>query len=296
MYYIYPKTKIYDLRPFLEQVETGSNSSIKVNTYVQSLIDVPLHYHPENEIVCIQKGEGRLFIADIEEDFGQGDLFYICGEVPHLFQEKDLSLLKRKPSQVGVIQYRKNLFEGFHELPEFQHITRFEKNISYGIKLSSTKRMASLFKSLEKNSGIFRFNLLTELLNEIISHGKYSLLGNISGKSPSNHISYIRLQKINSFLTEYSSRDITIEMVADILHLNKTSLCRFLKRETDKTFSEHVNFYRIAHACKLLRDSEDSVVEICYAAGFNNPAYFFRQFKKLKKSTPMEYREKHTVI
>lgn len=284
------------MRPLLEQIDTGSSSSIKVKTYIQSLIDVPLHYHPENEIVYIQKGEGRLFIADIEEDFGEGDLFFICSEVPHLFQDKAFSSKIRKPSKVRVIQYKRTLFESFHDLPEFNHITRFEKNISYGIKISATPKMKALFQRLEKAKGIYSFNFLTELLNEIILHGDRTLLGNISGKSPSNHISYIRLQKINLFLEEYSYKDVTVEMVAAILHLNKTSLCRFLKRETGKTFSEHVNFYRITHACKLLRDSGNSVMEICYTTGFNNPAYFFRQFKKLKGSTPMAYREKRTVV
>lgn len=295
MYYIYRSIHLTTLKAHLEQIDTGADSSIKVKTYIQSLIDVPLHYHPQHEIVYIQNGDGRLFIADIEENFTKNELFFICGNVPHLFQDRWFSTGNASRSKVAVIQYADSLFDHFHVLPEFDTIRRFEKSINYGIKMRATNRMKLLVQRIEHAQGVFRFNYLTELLYDIITHGDYNLLASVSGNSASNHISYIRLQKINSFISEYSYRDISIEEVASVIHLNKTSLCRFLKRETGKTFSEHLNFYRISHAAKMLRETDDQVMEICYATGFNNPAYFFRQFKKHKGTSPLGYREKHRL-
>jgi AraC-like DNA-binding protein len=47
---------------------------------------------------------------------------------------------------------------------------------------------------------------------------------------------------------------------------------------------------RVGQACKLLGERNENVVEIAYKCGFNNLANFNRQFKKIKKMTPSEYR------
>lgn len=282
------------MKPFLEQIETEPVSSIKVETYVQSLIDVPLHYHPHHEIVYIQKGSGVLLLADIQQEFHAEEIFFIRGNVPHLFQEP-VSASPARRSKVSVIQYSQSLFSHFKPLPEFRPITDFEESIHYGIRMSATARMKTLLKSIRHADGIFRFNYLTELLSEIVSAEKV-FLGSLSRLPHATHISHIRLKKMNSFLAEYCFKDLTLEEVAGMLQLSKTSLSRFLKRETGKTFSEHLNFHRINYSCSLLRESDANVMEVCFSSGYSNPAYFFRQFKKHKGCTPAEYRKKNMIF
>lgn len=294
MYYICFTFKIIPLEALLEQIKTENNSSIKVKTYVQSLIDVPLHYHPENEIVYIQKGSGSLFVGDTEENFDQGDLFFISGNVPHLFHNSAKHNPHRNNSKVSVVQYAQSLFNNFQLIPEFDAINQFQSTIRFGVKLKATATMKNLFGKLEKANSLFRFNYLTELLHHILSQHDFQLLGNNSTQHPSNQVAYIRLMKIKSFLAGYSFRDITIGEAASVIHMNKTSFCRFLKRETGMTFSEHLNLLRINHACKLLLETDMSVMDICYSTGYTNPAYFFRKFKKIRKTTPGLYREKQT--
>lgn len=257
------------------------------------MIDVPMHYHPEHEIVYIQKGQGNLYLADVEEPFASGELFFIRGSIPHLFEDAAMHTGKMSLSKVFVIQYRQDLFENFYQLPEFSQISRLETTIGYGIKLQATPPMLRLLSNFEKQNGLMKFNALIALLHEIIHNKGLQYLGIPGSVSNSNHIAYLRLQKMHSFLSGYFHKDVSIEEVAALLHLSKTGFCRFLKRETGKTFSEHLNFYRIQHACTLLRKSADSVMQICYDCGYNNAAYFFRQFKKLKGVAPLEYRKTH---
>lgn len=278
------------MKPYLETIEPGGVTSIKVATYIQNLIDVPLHYHPYHEIVYIQKGRGYLLIGNSEEEFAENQLFFIRGNVPHLFHESVGVPGERASSRVSVIQYPQNLLDHFQHLPEFHAIIAMERSLHYGVRMDATAAMVHLVRKLQKSDGIFRFNFLTMLLHEMSSHNM-SVLGNISRLPQTNQISYIRLKKMNSFLAEYAYRDLSLQQVAELLQLSKTSLSRFLKRETGKTFSEHLNFHRINYASKLLRESDEGVLQICYASGYNNPAYFFRQFKKFKKSTPDQYRK-----
>lgn len=279
------------MKPLLENIETGDDSSIKVKSYTQSLIDVPLHYHPEHEIVFIRKGKGKLFLADTEEEFQTSQLFFIKGNIPHLFEDDGMITGKKNISKVTVVQYRQNLFEKLYNIPEFFALKELETALGYGFKMKMTKKVQDMMDGMEKKSGLPKFNTLLSVLNEIVQDKNKSVLGHFATRSDPIQISYLRIQKMHNFLSGYFSRDISIDEVANVLHLCKTGFCRFVKRETGKTFSEHLNQYRIQHACTLLRQSPDNVMEICYACGYNNPAYFFRQFKKLKRQSPMEYRK-----
>lgn len=290
MYYIYLFKIKRKLKPFLEHIDTGEKSSLKVKSYTQQLIDVPLHYHPEHEIVYVQKGQGKLLLADFEESFGQGDLFFIKGSIPHLFEDEYLRTGNKLLSKVVVMQYNQLLFENLYHLPEFYGLKRLETASGYGIKLKATAAMRKLIVELETHAGLQRFNKLLALLHKIIQHKESVLLGSPGSGAGQTHIAYLRLQKMHGFLARNFSQDCTIDKMAALMHMSKTSFCRFLKRETDRTFSEHLNFYRIHHASNLLGHSSESVMQICYSCGFNNAAYFFRQFKKAKKVSPLEYR------
>ena len=109
-------------KAFLENVDIDQFSSIKAAAYVQNLIDVPLHYHPEHEIVFILNGRGKVYLAAAETTFKEGQLFFIGGNVPHLFEDEGLATGKRSLSKVVVIQFTEKFFESLWLLPEFEKI------------------------------------------------------------------------------------------------------------------------------------------------------------------------------
>ena len=53
---------------------------------------------------------------------------------------------------------------------------------------------------------------------------------------------------------------------------------------------------RIGHACKLLRETNDSILDICYTSGYNSWAHFSKQFKNVKEMTPNKYRKQYKVV
>jgi AraC-like DNA-binding protein len=74
------------------------------------------------------------------------------------------------------------------------------------------------------------------------------------------------------------------------------SFSRFFRRATNKTFRAFLNEVRIGHASRLLLESDQSVAEICYDSGFGNLSNFNRQFLKLRKVSPRDYRKRATKI
>lgn len=278
------------IKSFLEHVDIESTSSIKVNTYVQNKIEVPVHYHPEHEMVYISRGKGRAYVGNAHTSFRKGDLFIIGSKTEHWFEdEADISGQGMR-SKVVVVQFRKVLFESLWHLPEFEATRQFLLKTSMGIKMKAPSGCLQLLTELQHAKGIEKFNKLSILLDEITRQRRYSTImpGREHGHTKS--VTADRLQQFYQYIAENFGQSISLETTATHLHLSKTSLCRFLKRETAKTFSEHLNFIRIKESCSMLRTTAQSVTEVCYAVGFNNAAYFFRQFKKLKKQSPYHYK------
>jgi len=93
---------------------------------------------------------------------------------------------------------------------------------------------------------------------------------------------------------------ITLRQAATIACMSVPSFCLYFKRCTHKTYNEYLNEVRLNYACRQLRETNKTVADIGYESGYNTIAHFHRQFLKLKKNTPLQYRktlfrQQHTV-
>ena len=88
-------------------------------------------------------------------------------------------------------------------------------------------------------------------------------------------------------------QDLTLKSVAEGLHVNPVYLGQLFKKETERSFSQFLNQVRIKKAQYDLLNSNKPINEVGYDIGYNNPAYFFKMFRKLNGLTPKEFREKY---
>jgi AraC-like DNA-binding protein len=63
------------------------------------------------------------------------------------------------------------------------------------------------------------------------------------------------------------------------------------KNLTSLTYSDFIIELRISYTCQLLKDSNLTITQIAFDAGFNNISYFNRTFKKSKGISPRDYRK-----
>jgi methylphosphotriester-DNA--protein-cysteine methyltransferase len=77
--------------------------------------------------------------------------------------------------------------------------------------------------------------------------------------------------------------------------LGVPSFSRFFRRATNKTFRGFLNEVRIGHASQRLLETDRTVAEVCYESGFGNLANFNRQFLKLRKVSPSDFRRKISI-
>jgi AraC-like DNA-binding protein len=104
-------------------------------------------------------------------------------------------------------------------------------------------------------------------------------------------VSEKQLHKIENFLKENYMKDIQQSDVARHIGLSNGAFCRFLKKQTSKTFSTYRNEMRIETATRMLRETDDLISEIAYSCGLD-ACYFNRIFKQAKGVTPTQYRKR----
>ena len=111
----------------------------------------------------------------------------------------------------------------------------------------------------------------------------------------------VQLNKLKSFeftkkifdiiLSNNSEPDCNIDLLAQRLCMTKSTLYNKLKRQTGLSPVEYVRSVRLHTSVRMMSDSEMSIKEIAYAAGFNDPKYFSRCFKRHFGVSPKEYKE-----
>ena len=75
--------------------------------------------------------------------------------------------------------------------------------------------------------------------------------------------------------------------------ISRSHLFRSFQTYMNCSPKEYLTEYRIQQACRLLKETGLSVSAIAYSVGFENNLYFSKAFRKVKKTSPTEYREKH---
>jgi AraC-like DNA-binding protein len=91
--------------------------------------------------------------------------------------------------------------------------------------------------------------------------------------------------------TEYADADLSLEMAAVNLGINRTKINDILKEELSLTFSTYLNKLRLTEAARLLSENEDAnISEIAYTVGYNNVSYFSKLFKQEYGCAPKTFK------
>ncbi|MGB0371810.1 MAG: ATP-binding protein [Opitutales bacterium] len=100
------------------------------------------------------------------------------------------------------------------------------------------------------------------------------------------------LKKVSDAIDrEFSDPKFNPDAFAKAMAMSRRTLHRKLKAVTDRTPSEYINQYRLAKAAERLLASSDTIADICYSVGYEEPTNFSRMFKAHYKVTPSKYRE-----
>lgn len=288
------------MQPKLEKVPFSLASSIYVKREIIPYMKYPWHYHPEFEIIFVEKSYGIRLMGNHIGNFNDGDLMFIGSNLPHVWRNdqdfyqgnKDLLV------DVYVIQFREDSFNsGFYDLPEFVQIKKLFLLGQQGllIKGNDKNKIIELIKAVYNSFGIERLINFLKTLEAVSKTTNYELLSNLGYQNSVTSTDTERINKVMNFLLENYTNEINMDELASLVNLNKSSFCRYFKGRTHKTCSQFLNEIRITHACKMLITSNITISEICYKIGYNNISHFNRQFKLITGLTAGVYAKKYMI-
>ena len=90
----------------------------------------------------------------------------------------------------------------------------------------------------------------------------------------------------------YTDEDLNRDMIAEKLGTNYKYVVKAIKDCTGETLTAFINGYRMRHATRLLRDTDDSIAIIAEISGFSHRT-LTRLFQAQFGITPSEYRKKN---
>ncbi|MCB0695907.1 MAG: helix-turn-helix domain-containing protein, partial [Chitinophagaceae bacterium] len=89
-----------------------------------------------------------------------------------------------------------------------------------------------------------------------------------------------RMSEFRQLVGEHYRNERKLKFYADNLHVSESYLYKLVKRSTGRNFTELLGDRLLLDAKSQLFVTNDTVKEISYELGFNDPAYFNRFFKK----------------
>ncbi|MHB0756540.1 AraC family transcriptional regulator [Polaribacter sp. M15] len=278
-------------KPTLEKITPDFGSSFLLKKHVEFLkTNKPFwHFHPEIELVYVNKGKGKRHIGNHISYFNNSQLVLIGSNLPHIGY---LDRLTNNGSET-LIQFLPDfLGKDFFKVPEMAAIDalfeRAKKGIRFNIEIK--QRIGAKIEKLIELQGVHRITSFVEILNDLATTDDYTLLNANGFAFESVHQDSNKIEVIYKHINENFKDHISLDEISELASMTVPAFCRYFKKTTGKTFTKLVNEYRVVHATKLLAESNMSIADISFECGFNNFSHFNKLFKEFTGKSASVYR------
>ncbi|MED4727647.1 response regulator [Aneurinibacillus migulanus] len=102
--------------------------------------------------------------------------------------------------------------------------------------------------------------------------------------------------KIKSYIKRHLAEELTLESLAELVHLHPQYVSRLFKQKAGLTLTDYIIQIRLEKARRLLAETELSMAQIGELCGFLDPNYFSRLFRKHEGETPTKYRKRRKAM
>lgn len=253
------------------------------------------HFHPEIELVYVNKGQGKRHIGNHLSYFNNSQLILLGSNLPHYgFTDRFTTngaetIVQFKPDFLG---------NDFFNLPEMNGILTLLERAKKGLlfKIETKKKVGPKIEKLLNLDDFNKIVNLIEILNDLALSEDYTLLNADGFAFETQPQDSAKIDIIFKHINKNFQNQITLDEIADKVSMTSPAFCRYFKKATGKTFTKLVNEYRVVHATKLLSESKSSITDICFECGFNNFSHFNKLFKEITGKSASKYRSEMKLI
>ena len=172
-----------------------------------------------------------------------------------------------------------------------QLANRFCEHSDFGMMMEETESVRQIFSSLYKVPDQIKGHYFKLKVIEI-----FLLLSVISTTNHEKRSSYRKQQvdivkAVNEYISTQFMKRITIDSLSDRFDIPTSTLKRCFKGVYGTTIHHYLKECRINAAKHLLQESDQSILEIANAVGYENGSKFTSAFKEATGVTPSAYRK-----
>lgn len=97
--------------------------------------------------------------------------------------------------------------------------------------------------------------------------------------------------EVENYIKENIESDLSLELLASVVHLNPSYLSRYFKESTGENLSNYVTRCKMEKAAWLLDNSEQKINEIMQQLGYQKSQHFAKIFREQYGVSPKEYKK-----
>lgn len=256
---------------------------------------VPIHWHPELELISFEKGEFPLFVSSQNFILKAPCLQLIPGNMLHhlvlpgssceralLFNPEMLRLSSFDEVQNAIFN---ELSRGSGNCPGALYA--HEKGYEEALRCFSY--ICEHYQSRNPATRLMLKARLLDILALLEDAGKFQASELTRGSERSGQQ---KLKDLLIWIQDHYAGPLSITDAARRLDFSDSYFCRYFKKVTRMSFTEYLNDYRLHKAAQNVLEGGSTIAEIAARHGFENEAYFYRLFKKKYGLSPHKYRER----
>ena len=275
--------------------KSAYKEDLPVNVTVANVVDYPIHFHNDLEVVYVLDGSVRMKNGYYNYILKQGDIFILNAREIHSFESNG------EKNMVMMLQLDTDYFSRYYEnLRNSFFVTDMEDDSDESLDVLRTLLARIMMEILEKGYGYeakvieSTHNLLSNLFADfqyyLMEDGKF-----VNGtKNKGNKILAGRLSRITDYMYENYTRKLTLNEIAEREHLSIYYLSHVIKEATGLSFQELLSFIRVEESEKLLLGTNKKIGAIAEETGFSAVRYYIKHFETWFGMHPLEYRKRYT--
>lgn len=259
-----------------------------VDIHITHVIEHPIHYHDNLEIVMVLRGSIHVKCGWESFDISEGDFIAITAFETHSIKADDNDTI------IAYIHFFRN-----REIDD-DYVYYFEPN--------ALKK--NLYKYNEIKSSLMEIvkywydakgclHKINEHADKIVSilNSNFRMAGYFFGGEKNTYfdkkVSMERMHSIINYMAFHYDERISLESVANHFNIDKYYLTHFIKDGFGKSFIGLLNYIRVDRVEIDILTDNLSLMDVSYMAGFSSYQYFSKCFKEHFGMTPAEYRKKY---
>ncbi len=226
--------------------------------------------------------------------FLSGEYLVSCGEKDYPVHGDELIIINSNERHSAKC-HTAGEYICMHISPQFFADVEFDDFVFYS-HISEDDFIKDCFENmlkLQQENGIAYDMRIKSVAYALMAHLVSNYRVSIAEKVGQAH-SHNRLFRINDIFFYISSNymlELSTAELAEHFHLTEQYFCRMFKKATGMTPINYINRYRAEKAAVFLKNTDQSITDIAFCVGFDDPNYFSRTFKKHMGVTPRQYRQ-----